>query len=294
MKKMQCSCHGTVTPDGQNLHKSKLQILLVRGGHIQVGDPMKVRKPIFAAAASIALLTAGVANAALLDGTDGSSNTSVFISVVERNATNQILRNLLIDTGARTLAAFEGTGDWSTTTAQASAIAAFLGSATGTVAYNIGGGLTDGSFVTDLQGFLTSGNATGPDESDYTAVTTAITNVTAFINNANQGTFSADGVLAANAAIDPGWHGNQWGNDFGGAILPSNEIAFGQVSQIVGWKTRPGDFAIIRSVLGTLESDSSGNISFTATAVPLPAAAWFLPPVLGMLVPWMKRRRADG
>lgn len=249
-------------------------------------------KPLTPAVVALALLATSGADAALLDGTDGSSNTSVFISVVERNASNQVLRNLVIDTGARTLAAFEGTGAWSTTSAQESAILAFLASATGVVKFNIGGALTDGSFSTDLQGFLTSGEAAGPGAADYSALGTGITNVVAFINDANNGTFSGAGVLPANSAIDPGWHDNQWGNDFGGAILPSNEILLGQASQLVGWKTRPGDFEIVRSVLGSLSSNNStGDISFSTAVVPLPAAAWFLPPVAGMLLPWVRRRK---
>ena len=116
-------------------------------------------------AAAIAVLAMGAssANAALIDGTDASRNSSVFISVVERSETNQILRNLMIDTGARALDVFAGT-PWSTTAAQEAEILAFVGSksATGMIKFNVGGALTDLTYETEQQGFLTTGDSPGP------------------------------------------------------------------------------------------------------------------------------------
>ncbi len=243
-----------------------------------------------AVAASLTFLAAGNVNAALINGfSDGSSNTSVFISVVERNAVGQTLRNLVIDTGTRALASFAGT-PWSTTTAQESAILGFVGSASAgsTIRFNIGGGLNDQSFSTDLQGFLTSGNAVGPGVDGFSQLGSAITSIDTFIGNTANGTFNASGILTANAAIDAGWHNNSWGSDVGGALETSNEILFGANSFVTGWKTDES-FAIIRSQLGLLTSNvATGDISFSA--VPLPAAAWLLAPMAGLLVPWMKRR----
>jgi len=96
-----------------------------------------------------------------------------------------------------------------------------------------------------------------------------------------------------NADIDPGWHNTAWGSDVGGGIETNNELLFGQISQIVGWKTDAGTFEIIRSVLGGITSNAgTGDISFSAAAVPLPGAAWFLAPVFGLLAPWLKRRQS--
>ena len=73
-----------------------------------------------AAAMSAALLAAGAAHAALVNGfADSSNNTSVFVSIVERNAANAAVRSLVIDTGARTLDVFAGT-PWSTTSRRSS------------------------------------------------------------------------------------------------------------------------------------------------------------------------------
>jgi hypothetical protein len=242
-------------------------------------------------AAALVMLVAGNANAALIDGfADGSNNTSVFVSVVERNSVGQVLRNLVIDTGARTLSTFAGT-PWSTTTAQAAAIRGFITSAgaSSVIRFNVGGGLNDQSFSTDLQGFLSSGNAIGPGIASFSQLGSAITNIDTFIGNTANGVFNANGVLAANAAIDPGWHNNSWGSDVGGALESANEVLFGQNSTVYGWKTN-ASFDIIRSQLGLLSSNlATGDISFTA--VPLPAAAWLLAPMTGLLVPWMKRRK---
>lgn len=243
---------------------------------------MYVRTEISSAVAAAALLVSGAANAALMNGfSDASNNTSVFISVVERDNTNQVVRNLVIDTGVRSLDVF-GMSAWSTTPNQEAAILSFLGSATGTVLFNIGGGLNDQSFATDLFGFLTTGSAAGPGAIDYSPLSSAVSNIDTFIAGANGGTFDADGVLAANSAIDPGWHNNAWGDTVGGAIGSSNEILFGQVSNIIGWKTAPGTYEIIRSVLGPVTSNlSTGAITFGV--VPVPAAVWLFGSALGLL-----------
>ncbi len=226
------------------------------------------------AAAALSILAAGSANAALMDGyTDASNDTSVFISVVERNASNQALRNLVIDTGARTLATFAFTG-WSTTAAQETQILAFLQSAGAgsSVLFNVGGGLNDQSFSTDRYGFLTTGNAVGPDIDDYTALGTGVTNIDTHILDVNSGTFNAANIVVANAATDAGWHEVAWGNSVGGAITPSNEVLFGQSAPLIGW--RPDyEFQIVRTELGGMTSDAaSGDITFNP--VPLPGVAW--------------------
>jgi hypothetical protein len=214
----------------------------------------------------------------------------VFISVAERNATNQVVRTLLIDTGVRALDVFAMT-PWSTTTAQESAILGFLGSATGTVLFNVGGGLNDQSFSTDRYGFLSTGNAVGPGAADYAQLGSAVTNIDTHIGNANNGVFTAAGILAANAAINPGWHNVAWGATVGGAIEVSNEVVFGQISQITGWKVDAGTFEIIRSVLGPVTSNlGTGDISFGA--VPVPAAVWLFGSAIGLLGVLRRHTRA--
>lgn len=249
---------------------------------------MNVRSGL-AACAAAALLASTAADAALMNGfSDGSNNTSVFISVVERNATNQVLRNLVIDTGARTLDSFAGT-PWSTTSAQEAQILAFLGSATGTVSFNVGGALNDQSFGTDLYGFLTTGNAVGPSGGNFAQLGTAVTNIDTFIGDTIGGAFSLDGVLVANSAIDPGWHNVAWGNDVGGGIETNNEVFFGQLSQITAWRMDINTYEIVRSVLGPVTSNlATGDISF-GTVVPVPAAVWLFGSALG-LVGALRRR----
>jgi hypothetical protein len=253
---------------------------------------MIVTKGQATAVAVVLLASANAADAALLTGfSDASFNTSVFISVVERNASNQVLRNLVIDTGARALDVFGGS-PWSTTAAQEAQILNFLATSTGTVRFNIGGGLNDQSFSTDRQGFLTTGNAAGPASDGYSQLGTAITNIDTFIGNTANGTFNSSGVLAANVAIDPGWHNFAWGNDVGGGIETNNEVLFGANSIIVGWRTDAATFEIIRSVLGPVRSNLvTGDISF-GTVVPVPAAAWLMGSAVGLLG-YLRRRARD-
>ncbi len=239
--------------------------------------------PLAAAIAVIAMGTSS-ANAALIPGTDPSSNSSVFISLAERNNLNQVVRNLVIDTGSRALDVFAGT-PWSTTTAQEADILAFVSTsaATSRVVFNVGGALTDGSFATDLQGFLTTGNAAGPAIDNYSQLNAGVINTITKIGNANNGTFNPNGVLASNGPSDPGFHANAWGDSYGGALQPSNEVLLGAANQIIGWKTN-ADFEIIRSQLGFITSSlQSGDISFNAAVVPVPAAAWLLLSAFGTL-----------
>jgi hypothetical protein len=237
--------------------------------------------PLAAAIAAFAVGT-GSASAALIPGTDASSNSSVFISLAERNNLNQVVRNLVIDTGARALDVFGGT-PWSTTPGQEADILAFVGSAaaTSSIVFNVGGALTDGSFATDLQGFLTTGNAEGPAVDGFAQLNAGVINTITKISNANTGTFNANGVLTANTPSDPGFHANGWGDSYGGAIQPSNEVLLGAANQIISWKTN-SNFEIIRAVLGPITSNlQTGDISFTV--VPLPATVWLLASGLGLI-----------
>jgi len=247
--------------------------------------------PLAAAIAAFVVGT-GSANAALIPGTDASSNSSVFISLAERNNLNQVVRNLVIDTGARALDVFAGT-PWSTTPGQEANILAFVSSAaaTSTIVFNVGGALTDGSFATDLQGFLTTGNAEGPAIDGFAQLNAGVINTITKISNANTGAFNANGVLTANTPSDPGFHANGWGDSYGGAIQPSNEVLLGAANQIIGWKTN-ANFEIIRSQLGFISSSrQTGDISFTSTVVPLPATVWLLASGLGLIA---ARRAARG
>jgi hypothetical protein len=257
---------------------------------------MKVKHKLTAAIATVTLFAAGAANAALNDGlADASANTSVFISVVERNSVNQVVRNLVIDTGARTLETFGGT-PWSTSIQQESQILAFLGTAAvdSTVRFNVGGALNDLSFATDLRGFLTSGSATGPGAFDFTALDSGVGNINTFIGNSNPGVFNPAGVQAANGPADAGWHVTAWDNSVGGAILPSNEILLGAGSQLTGWRLDLNTFEINRFELGPLTSNLlTGDISFgVQAAVPVPAAVWLFGSALGLLGALRRRMAA--
>lgn len=239
------------------------------------------------AGTAIALLAAGSAQAALLDGTDGSNDTSVFISVVERDATNAIVRNLIIDTGVTTLDVFNGT-PFSTTPEQEAVILNFLNTAEGSVRFNVGGALTDRTFGSDLYGFVTTGASEGPADGAFSQLSTATVNIQTIIGDANGGSFSADGVLAANGASDPGWHGISWGDSVGGAIQPGTEIAFGANSQVQAWRWDGVSNAIPNSILGPISSNLvTGDITF----VPVPAAVWLFGSALGLLG-WVRRRMA--
>jgi len=243
-----------------------------------------------AAVAAVSLLAAGAASAQLNDGNDGSSSTTVFISVVERDLTNTAIRNLVIDTGATALDLSNNQTPWSTTLAQESEIVAFLNSATGTVNFNVGAALTDQTFGSDLQAIMTTGTTGGPSLVDFSALGTGITKTQSFISNANQGVFDAAGVLAANGPTDFGFHAFSWGDSMGGALSPSNEILFGDASQIQQWRLDFGISGIANSVLGSINSNAlTGDISFATATVPVPAAIWLFGSALGMLT-WARRR----
>ena len=245
-----------------------------------------------AAAIAVFAMGASSANAALIECTDGSASSSVFISLAERNATNQVVRNRVIDTGARALEVFAGT-PWSTTAGQEADILAFVGaaSATSKVVFNIGGALTDGSFATDLQGFLTTGNAEGPSIDNYSQLNAGVTNTITKISNSNNGIFNANDVLTSNGPSDPGFHNNQWGDSYGGALQPSNEVLLGAANQIISWKTN-ANYEIIRAQLGSITSNlQTGDISFNTAVVPVPAAAWLFASAFGTLLGFRRTAR---
>lgn len=242
-----------------------------------------------------ALFVSVNADAALFNGySDASNNTSVFISVVERNSVNNIVRNLIIDTGARTLDVFAG-NPWSTTAAQESEVLAFIASvgSNNTVLFNVGGALNELSYVTDLQGFVTTGDFPGPGPADLVGLANGAGNTTAFIDFSLNGTFNANGIQAANSNIDPGWHGKgEWGNTIGGSV-PNNEQLLGAIAQMTGWRINLNSANVDRFELGQVTSNlSTGDISFSAAVIPVPAAAWLLIPAVALVTPWVKRRRA--
>jgi hypothetical protein len=252
---------------------------------------MKTKTKLAAAIATVALLGSVAANAALMNGySDASFNTSVFVSVVERSATNQIVRNLVIDTGARALDTF-ASSSWSTTAAQEAEILNFIATkGTGnTVRFNVGGALNELSYATDLQGFVTSGNLPGPAPDQLSALAQASENVSFFIENANNGVFNANGVLTATSNIQPGWHGYAtWGNDVGGAATNNELLLGGNPSQLTAWRINLDTAAVDRFNLGALTSNvSTGDISFGV--VPVPAAVWMLGSAVALLAAVRRR-----
>ena len=252
-------------------------------------------KGVWAAGAMI-LLAAGNAQAQLNDGTDGSFSTDLFISVVERDATtNTAVANLIIGIEGTNALDFSDNGTaWSTTAAQEQDILNFINAATGTISFNVGAALTDQSFGTDLQAAITSGNSQGPAFDGFSALGTAITKIQSQISNANNGSFNANGVLLAADSSQFGFHDFAWGNNIGGGIQPSNEVAFGASSVMQQWRLDLNQGGIIQSFiggdLGLLTSDlATGDISFSV--VPVPAAVWLFGSALGLLG-WVRRRAA--
>lgn len=249
---------------------------------------MKLKLKLAAATSVAAVLLAGTAHAASLNnGFDGSFNTSVFISIVERDAVNQPLRTLVINPDVRSLDVFGLTG-FQTSDALSATILEFLKSATGTVAFNIGGSLNDRSFSTALFGFLTTTDQAGPGSENYTQLGSGVGSIDAKLDNLNRALGNNKSVLVT-SSNDPGWHVFSWNNDVSGAILPSNEVKFGTVSALTGWRIgNTDDFLIVRNALGTVRGDAmTGRISFTP--VPVPAAAWLLVSGFGALA-WVRRR----
>ena len=245
------------------------------------------------AIAAIALLGAGTASAQLNDGLDGSNATSVFISVVERDDTNAATRNLVIDTGLSAFQIWDGSAvGWSTTSAQSTAIQGFLNSATGTVSFNLGAGLT----LTNT-GRLRHSPPPARRRVRKAAVLRhsrrsipVVPTSSRSSDNANGGTF-VDGVLEVPGAADPGFHDiGEWGNNFGGAIQPSNEILFGDTAPIQGWRLNFAAQGIVNETLALLTSDASGNLGIAV--VPVPAAVWLFGSALGLLG-WVRRRAAQ-
>jgi len=249
---------------------------------------MKLKLTLAAATSAGVLLLAGAVQAASLNnGFDGSSNTSVFISIVERDAVNLPVRTLVINPDVRSLDVF-GLQAFQTSDALSATILGFLQSAQGTVTFNVGGSLNDQSFSTALQGFLTSSDTAGPGETDYATLGSGIGSIDAKIDNLNRALGSNKSVVVT-SANDPGWHVFSWNNDVGGSILPSNEVAFGTVAALTGWRVgNTDDFLIVRQSLGTVSGNPlTGRISFTP--VPVPAAAWLLASGFGALA-WVRRR----
>jgi hypothetical protein len=66
---------------------------------------------------------------------------------------------------------------------------------------------------------------------------------------------------------------------------------FGTSSQIIGWRAND-NFEILRSTLMAVTSNAAnGDISFSTTVVPLPGAAWLIAPAMGLVAPYLKRRK---
>lgn len=259
---------------------------------------MNAKQKVTSAAAAVMLFGAAGADAALQDGfTPPTWDTSVFVSVVERNAVNQVVRNMVLDTGATTMDFISGT-PWSTSAAQEASILGFIGSinAGSTVKFNLGGALNQQDWSSDLMGFITSGDVAGPGSDSYSALDTGIGKINSFIAWSNQGNlWDANGVLPVSSGpSNPGWHNFDWGDVAGGALAQSNEILFGTASQVTGWRLDfYGDYSIDRSVHGPLTSDlQSGDISFNAAVVPLPGAVWLFGSAIGLAGAWRRRAAA--
>jgi hypothetical protein len=243
---------------------------------------------------AIALLGTGTASAALNNGLDdASNNTSVFIVVTERDLTNTHVRNLVIDSGVRTLDILDlnPAGSFATSAAQSAEIKQFLDSATGNVFFSLGGGLNDRSFSSDRYGFITTNLVGGPADGNFGQLSGATVSIDTLIGNTLGGNFGPNGVLKANGPSDRGWAVSQngWGQSLGGTVAGNVETRFGQQTIVQGWRWDGATAAINNTILGTISSDLlSGQIAFTV--VPVPAAVWLFVSALGLL--GFARRRA--
>ena len=241
-----------------------------------------------AAVLAIALLGTGTASAALNNGfDDGSNNTSVFVVVTERDLTNTQVRNLIIDTGVRTLDILDlnPAGSFSLSAGAAAEVKSFLDTASGNVFFSLGGGLNDRSFASpDKYGFITTNPVGGPGDGNFGLLSGATVNIDTLIGNTLGGVFSENGVLQANGPSDRGWSVslNGWGQTIGGTVTASVETRFGQQTIVQGWRWDGATAAINNTLLGTITSDLlTGQIAFTV--VPVPAAVWLFASALGLL-----------
>jgi hypothetical protein len=247
-----------------------------------------------AAVLAVAMLGTGTASAELNNGfADASANTSVFIVVTERDATNTHIRNLIIDTGVRTLDILDlaPAGSFATSEAQSTAIKSFIDTAAGNVFFSLGGALNDRSFATDRYGFITTNLVGGPGDGAFGQLSGATINIDTLIGNTLGGNFGANGVLAANGPSDRGWAVslNGWGQSIGGTVAGNVETRFGQQTIGQGWRWDGVSEAINNTILGNITSDLlTGQIAFTV--VPVPAAVWLFVSALGLL--GFARRRA--
>jgi hypothetical protein len=246
---------------------------------------ISLNKP--AVAVAIALLGTGSASAELNNGfADASANTSVFLVVTERDQTNTHIRNLVIDTGVRTLDILDLTpaGSFVTSEGQSSEIKQFLDTASGNVFFSLGGALNNRSFSNDLYGFITTNAVTGPADGAFGQLSGATVNIDTLIGNTLGGDFGANGVLKANGPSDRGWAVslNGWGQSIGGTVAGNVETRFGQQTIVQGWRWDGLSAAINNTIVGNITSDLlSGQIAFTV--VPVPAAVWLFASALGLL-----------
>ncbi len=234
-------------------------------------------KRFFASVALLAISGNALAEIANVEG--GSSD--LFVSIVERNTDNEVVRNLVVDTNLAALDLVNNGAFWTTSPDQESEIRAFISSSSGTVLFNIGGKLggrplTEESLANygivssgDPQGRLSSGGNPGQG---FAAANAARTNLEVFINDANQGVFSDAGTLLATGPAFPGWHDTLgWGDDLGGAFAENTEILFGTSAVLQQYRIDLDLEDIVSIGAGPVASSiSTGRI--TIGVVPIPGA----------------------